>query len=203
MHCVKFDQLAFRPLGHTIGDIAEWCCQAGLFGYLRASILIFVVLKFLKFITRYLETVLLPDSILFLCFRKFFQRIILCNSLVWTCAFTGRPNMTFSEALHSEKRAQEQLNNFPTYLQSPLLYLAHLTHRSRLNDVVDDVFMFSKDRYFIGESVFVTVSNERLKFFILSVQENLLYNVLCYNVHKFWYDLVINTGIHLQNVTSL
>lgn len=101
-------------------------------------------------------------QVFLLYFRKFFERIILCNSLVWSCALTGRPNLTFQEALQSEKRAKEQLSSFPSCMQSPLIYLAHLTHRSRFNDVMDDVYSFAKDRYFIGETVSVETSDGRL-----------------------------------------
>lgn len=94
--------------------------------------------------------------------RKFFERIILCNSLVWTCAYTGRSGLTFEEALDSEKKAKEQLEHFPHYLQRPLLCVASLTHRSRLIDMNDDVFLFTKDRYFVDEAVEVVVSSQRL-----------------------------------------
>ena len=94
--------------------------------------------------------------------RKFFERIILCNSLVWTCAYTGRSGLTFEEALDSEKKAKEQLEQFPRYLQRPLLCVASLTHRSRLIDMNDDVFLFAKDRYFVDEAVEVVISSQRL-----------------------------------------
>jgi len=96
--------------------------------------------------------------------RKFFERIILCNSLVWTCAYTGRSGLTFEEALDSEKKAKEQLEQFPRYLQRPLLCVASLTHRSRLIDMNDDVFLFAKDRYFVDEAVEVVISSQRLVF---------------------------------------
>ena len=96
------------------------------------------------------------------CCRKFFERIILCNSLVWTCAYTGRSGLTFEEAVDSEKKAKEQLEHFPQYLQRPLLCVASLTHRSRLIDMNDDVFLFAKDRYFVDEAVEVVISSQRL-----------------------------------------
>ena len=73
---------------------------------------------------------------------------------------TGKSGLTFQEALDSEKKAQDQLANFPEYLQRPILYLAHLTHRSRLNDLNDDVYGFAKERYFIGELVDAIISGD-------------------------------------------
>ena len=93
--------------------------------------------------------------------RQFFERIILCNSLVWTCSITGRPGLTYQEALDSEERAKKRLADFPNTLQKPILYLSLLTHRSRLNDLNDDVFVFARDRYFIGETVEVHMGSEK------------------------------------------
>ncbi|KAH9519019.1 Bromodomain adjacent to zinc finger domain protein 1A [Bulinus truncatus] len=86
-------------------------------------------------------------------YNAFFERIILCNSLVWSCAVTGRSGMTFQEAEDCEKKAKKNLATFQDSLKKPLLYLATLTHRSRLNDLNDDVFVFAKDRFFIGETL--------------------------------------------------
>ncbi len=94
-------------------------------------------------------------------FRQFFERIILCNSLVWTCSITGRPGLTYQEALDSEERARKQLASFPDNLQKPILFLATLTQRSRLNDLNDDVFVFLRNRYFIGEAVEVVMGSEK------------------------------------------
>ena len=97
----------------------------------------------------------------FLHFRDFFERVILCNSLVWSCSITGRAGLTYQEAVECEEKALKNLATFPSYLQKPILFLATLTHRSRLNDMNDDVFVFAKDRYFIGEIVDVIIGNER------------------------------------------
>ena len=104
------------------------------------------------------------ETLTLLCsppFRKFFERIILCNSLVWTCAITGRPGLTYQEALESEGRARKQLASFPEHLQRVVLYLSTLTHRSRLTDINDDVFVFVKDRFFINEIVDAMVDGQR------------------------------------------
>ncbi|KFM78225.1 Bromodomain adjacent to zinc finger domain protein 1A, partial [Stegodyphus mimosarum] len=106
-----------------------------------------------------------PNEDLFYCkvthevfreYEPFFERVILCNSLVWTCALTGKPNLTFQEAIESEEAARHSLKTFPNALKKPVLHLASLTERTRLNDMCDDVFMYVKDRYFIGEEVEVT-----------------------------------------------
>ncbi|XP_076834125.1 bromodomain adjacent to zinc finger domain protein 1A isoform X2 [Brachyhypopomus gauderio] len=103
-----------------------------------------------------------PDEEVFLCkvtheifrtYEEFFERTILCNSLVWSCAVTGKPGLTYQEALESEKKAKLNLKSFPPSLVLPLLHLAALTHRTRLHEICDDVFTFVKERFFPGEMV--------------------------------------------------
>lgn len=45
--------------------------------------------------------------------REFCQRVILCNSLVWSCSLTGKPQLTYQEALQSEENARMLLKTFP------------------------------------------------------------------------------------------
>lgn len=105
---------------------------------------------------------------LFPC-SAFFERIILCNSLVWSCAITGRSGMTFQEAEECEQKAKRNLSTFQDSLKKPLLYLATLTHRSRLNDLNDDIFLFAKDRFFIGETLdYVVGGSQRFLFYFFT-----------------------------------
>uniref|UniRef100_UPI00398E44EB bromodomain adjacent to zinc finger domain protein 1A isoform X2 n=1 Tax=Pristiophorus japonicus TaxID=55135 RepID=UPI00398E44EB len=109
-----------------------------------------------------------PDEEVFYCrmtneiFRNyddFFERTILCNSLVWSCAITGKPGLTYQEALESESKARQNLQNFPEPLVVPILYLTTLAYCSRLHELCDDLYMYTKDRYFAGEIVEVTSVN--------------------------------------------
>ncbi|XP_060685033.1 bromodomain adjacent to zinc finger domain protein 1A isoform X1 [Hemiscyllium ocellatum] len=112
-----------------------------------------------------------PDEEVFYCrmtieiFRNyddFFERTILCNSLVWSCAITGKPGLTYQEALESENKARQNLQNFPEQLVVPILHLTTLACCSRLHELCDDLYAYTKDRYFAGEIVEVT-SNSGLK----------------------------------------
>ncbi|TSO25194.1 Bromodomain adjacent to zinc finger domain protein 1A [Bagarius yarrelli] len=84
---------------------------------------------------------------------EFFERTILCNSLVWSCAVTGKPGLTYQEALESEKKAKLNLKSFPKALLLPLLHLTALTQRTRLHEICDDICSFIKERFFSGEMV--------------------------------------------------
>ncbi|XP_029972388.1 bromodomain adjacent to zinc finger domain protein 1A isoform X2 [Salarias fasciatus] len=103
-----------------------------------------------------------PDEEVFLCkitheifrtYDEFFERTILCNSLVWSCALTGRAGLTYLEAVESERRAKQSLRNFPPPLLLPLLHLAALSRRGRLSELCEDIYGFVKDRFFPGETV--------------------------------------------------
>ncbi|CAG5004394.1 unnamed protein product [Parnassius apollo] len=86
-------------------------------------------------------------------YEEYCERIILVNSMVWTCEMTGKNNLTYAEALESEKAARKSLKDFPMELRIPILYLASKTNRSSFAEMSEDVFNFVRERYFVGESV--------------------------------------------------
>ena len=47
------------------------------------------------------------------CFSKFFERMILCNSLLWSCEMTGKSGLTYQEATDSERAARKTLSAVP------------------------------------------------------------------------------------------
>lgn len=103
-------------------------------------------------------------------FSDFFERTIHLNSMVWSCAVTGRSGLTFEEALDSEKQANASLESFPEFLEMPLLYLVHkFTYRGRLDDLVNDVFAFMKERYFVGEELTFVESRKKKRARVLNV----------------------------------
>ncbi|CAH2044803.1 unnamed protein product, partial [Iphiclides podalirius] len=86
-------------------------------------------------------------------YEEYCERIILVNSMVWTCEMTGKNNLTYAEALESEKAARKSLKDFPMELRIPILYLAAKTKRSSFAEMSEDVFNYVRERYFVGESV--------------------------------------------------
>ncbi|KAJ1102985.1 hypothetical protein NDU88_000417, partial [Pleurodeles waltl] len=121
-----------------------------------------------------------PDEHFFYCrvtneifrdYDEFFERTILCNSLVWSCAITGKAGLTYQEAVESEKKARRNIQNFPEPLIGPVLYLAGRTRRARLHEVCDDVHAYLHNRFFVGETVEVLRnSGARLQCMILEVK---------------------------------
>ncbi|XP_022659521.1 bromodomain adjacent to zinc finger domain protein 1A-like isoform X1 [Varroa destructor] len=94
-------------------------------------------------------------------YDDYFARVILCNSLVWTCSLTGKSGLTFQDAQESEEAARQWVRVFPRVLRRPALFVTDLTSRGRLADLVDDVFNFVKDRFFVGEELDYVYNNKR------------------------------------------
>ncbi|CAB1335453.1 unnamed protein product [Coregonus sp. 'balchen'] len=92
-----------------------------------------------------------PDEEVFLC--KVTHEIFRTYDLVWSCAVTGKPGLTYLEALDCEKRGRQSLQSFPSALVIPLLHLTALTYRTRLHEICDDVYSYVKERFFPGEIV--------------------------------------------------
>lgn len=66
---------------------------------------------------------------------------------------TGKNNLTYAEALDSEKAARRSLRDFPMELRTPILFLASKTKRSSFAEMSEDVFNYVRERFFIGETV--------------------------------------------------
>ncbi|KAL8126497.1 uncharacterized protein LOC141720921 [Apium graveolens] len=54
-------------------------------------------------------------------YRDYLDRICLYRKRCWTCKVTGKINLTFEEALMSERRAIEKVQQFPSNLVAPVL----------------------------------------------------------------------------------
>lgn len=95
---------------------------------------------------------------------------MLTNSVIWQCALTGRPDLTFAEALESEKTARKVLRQFPSALRGPIVLVASQTKRSALKELVDDVFNIVKDRFFKDEKLDVMNESGRRPRFCKIIQ---------------------------------
>uniref|UniRef100_A0A4Y0BHR4 PHD-type domain-containing protein n=1 Tax=Anopheles funestus TaxID=62324 RepID=A0A4Y0BHR4_ANOFN len=90
---------------------------------------------------------------LFANYDDFFNRTMLLSSTVWSCAMTGRSNLTYTDALESERSAKRSLTTIPAALTGPILLIASRTKRTGIHDMVSDVHGYAKDVYFKGEIV--------------------------------------------------
>jgi len=97
---------------------------------------------------------------IFTDYEDFFQRTIMCNSLVWSCNITGKSNLTYEEALESERKAKKRLGNIPKPLKKSLLWLASHTKKGRLFEVCDDVYLYANSRFFKDEIVEAIIKDQ-------------------------------------------
>jgi len=128
--------------------------------------------------------IILLCDLRFIC-RKFFERIILCNSLVWSCEITGQTGLTYLEALEADRRAKSRLADFPEALRCPLLLLMQMTKRRKLTDARDDIFSFVKQHFFVEEEVVATISSQDR--FVCHIS---YFFSLCVNVTYLSFDIV-------------
>lgn len=89
--------------------------------------------------------------------------MILCNSLVWSCECTGKPNLTYKEAKESEENVKKSLAAFPDPLKRAVLGLVHHTQRSKIQDLTDEIYDYLKNRYQLNEDVEVKVKDKWYK----------------------------------------
>ena len=108
----------------------------------------------------------------FVDYEAFYQRMILCNSLVWSCEHSGKPNLTYKEALDSEEQILKSVRNFPTPLKYAVLMLVHHTRRSKIQVITDEIFDYIKNRFQKDEKVEVKLKDKWLvsNFFIIEVK---------------------------------
>ena len=71
-----------------------------------------------------------------------------------------KTNLTYEEAVESERKAKKRLGTIPKPLKRGLLWLADHTQRGKLSDLVDDVWRFASGRYFVNEVVEAIVNEQ-------------------------------------------
>ena len=70
---------------------------------------------------------------------------------MWTCELTGQTNLTYTQALESEKEAKKLLDSLPESLQKAALNLVHHTRRTNLRTLADEICAFYRQRFVQGE----------------------------------------------------
>lgn len=81
------------------------------------------------------------------------------NSTVWQCESTGKDNLTYEEALKSERLARKKLEQFKHSLRAPVLLLIEHAQQSAMRTLFLIVSKFLRKRYFLKEEV--GVANKR------------------------------------------
>lgn len=90
----------------------------------------------------------------FVTYEEYLERLDYYNKRKFVCEITGNSCLTFFEALRSEIKEIEDLNrHFPDALKEHVLKFLQFNRITRLDQLVDKVYLQFKNNYFPGEYV--------------------------------------------------
>ncbi|CAL9081762.1 unnamed protein product [Musa textilis] len=82
-------------------------------------------------------------------YEDYLKRVNLYRQRVWRCKVTGKSNLTYEEALVSEHRATENVQQFPKDLIPRVLHMIQFS-TSTLNDLVNEMYYKLEESLFEG-----------------------------------------------------
>lgn len=85
-------------------------------------------------------------------YQEYLERINLYRQRVWVCKVSGKINLTYEEALVSERRATEKVQHFPKELIRPVLRMVQFK-TLRVKELISKISNTIKDFYLEGEEV--------------------------------------------------
>lgn len=92
----------------------------------------------------------------FLTYEEYLNRLDYYNRRKFVCEITGNSCLTFFEALESEaKEIKGVEKNFPEALREHILRFLQFNRITRLDQLVDKVYLVFKNDYFPGETIFI------------------------------------------------
>ncbi|SPO32699.1 related to ITC1 - subunit of Isw2 chromatin remodelling complex [Ustilago trichophora] len=95
-------------------------------------------------------------------FETYSNRLTFYNQKIFQCELTGRINLTYFEALKSERKEAIALHKiFPEQLKAPVLRSVQFQITGRIDQLVDQVYDRFKDRFFPGETVYFDLDGEK------------------------------------------
>ncbi|CAK9316404.1 unnamed protein product [Citrullus colocynthis] len=104
-------------------------------------------------------------------YNEYLSRINLYRRRVWMCKFTGKSNLTYEEALVSEKCAAEKVQQFPKDLIVPALQIIQYSMLS-LKDLADTVALKLQECLFVGTELYGRKDDQIYPCKIVKVLEN-------------------------------
>lgn len=91
------------------------------------------------------------------CCRSFFNRTFLCSTHAWTCSLTGVSALTYAQALESEREAKKLVDGLADCYKQASLELIHHAPRTNMKTLAEEICLFYRDRFVVGEVVDMTV----------------------------------------------
>ncbi|XP_062083725.1 uncharacterized protein LOC133790203 [Humulus lupulus] len=103
-------------------------------------------------------------------YNEYLNQINLYRQRVWTCKATGKTNLTYEEALVSEKRATEKVQQFPKELVVPALRIIQYSMLS-LRDLAQTLAAKLQDHVFEGAELYARKDDNEYLCRILKIVE--------------------------------
>ncbi|KAK1267293.1 hypothetical protein QJS04_geneDACA009058 [Acorus gramineus] len=120
-------------------------------------------------------------------YREYLNRLNLYRQRSWTCKVTGKTNLTYEEALVSEQRAIEKVQEFPQKLMMPTLQMIQFSTLN-LNDLVNAIAKKLQEHFLEGAELYGKKDESVCACKILKVLEkeggNVEYKVGWFNTNK-------------------
>ncbi|KAG1053790.1 hypothetical protein G6F43_004152 [Rhizopus delemar] len=92
-------------------------------------------------------------------YEDYINKLSLYHQAIWECEVTGRQNLTYEQALESERMEASRVEfKFSEVLRKMMLIRAQF-QTVRLDELVDDMINYFKNNYLIGEIVQCTLNN--------------------------------------------
>ncbi|MED6168175.1 hypothetical protein PIB30_009392 [Stylosanthes scabra] len=123
-------------------------------------------------------------------YNDYLNRINLYRQRIWMCKVTGKTNLTYEEALVSEKSGSEKVQQFPKELRASALRIIQYSMLP-LKDLADFIAGKLEERLFVGAELHGKKNNELYPCRILKVIPKGV-NKFCYEVA--WLDKDKNIG---------
>lgn len=91
-------------------------------------------------------------------YEEYLKHVNLYRQRVWTCKYSGKSNLTYEEALESERKTTEKVQQFPREFMGPVLQLVQYS-MLRIEDLVSAILKAFRDRFVPGEDVVCVKEN--------------------------------------------
>ncbi|KAM7359958.1 ATP-dependent chromatin assembly factor large subunit [Cochliomyia hominivorax] len=102
-------------------------------------------------------------------YEDYFRHVMAINATVWQCEATGKDNLTYAEALKSEKRARKKMEMFKNSLRPPVMLVIEHAKQSSLNVLNALTFRFLRKRFFLNEEVQYMEKNKYMPYTVVDI----------------------------------
>lgn len=111
------------------------------------------------------EVWVIPETEEVFCtYDDYLSRLDFYMQKKFICELSGASCLTYFEALKKENQEKKQvLKFFPEPLKEPILRMVQFSLTTRLDQLVDEVHTAIKEKFFVGENVFVRFQDQKVR----------------------------------------